>query len=181
MPTFVALLRGVNVGGAKRVSMAELRRMLVELGYTEVSTLLNSGNAVFRASGSGSAKHAAAIAAAIRRELALEVTTIVKSAADLTAITHENPFGTSAPDYSRLLVAFASSRAALNGLQAMTPLVAPSEQFLIGRHAAYLHCADGILKSRAGAALLGKLGRAITTRNWSTVLKLRALARSDTP
>jgi uncharacterized protein (DUF1697 family) len=54
-------------------------------------------------------------------------------------------------------------------------MLAPPEQFHVGRHAAYLHCAGGILESKAGSALLGKLGREVTTRNWATVLKLKAL------
>ena len=64
MPTFVALLRGVNVGKAKRVPMAELRALLSGLGYTGVATLLNSGNAVFHAPRGTPAKHSADIAAA---------------------------------------------------------------------------------------------------------------------
>ncbi|MEX8500212.1 MAG: hypothetical protein AB3X40_07370, partial [Leptothrix ochracea] len=51
----------------------------------------------------------------------------------------------------------------------------PPEQFLIGKNAAYLHCATGILESKAGEALLGKAGKSVTTRNWATVLKLQAL------
>lgn len=66
MPKFVALLRGVNVGRAKRVPMAELRSLLGELGYTSVATLLNSGNAVFHAPKGTSAQHAADIAAAMK-------------------------------------------------------------------------------------------------------------------
>ena len=54
-------------------------------------------------------------------------------------------------------------------------MVQPHERFHIGSHAAYLHCAGGILESKAGSALLGKLGREVTTRNWATVLKLKAL------
>ena len=67
MPSFVALLRGVNVGKAKRVPMAELRTLLTGLGYTGVATLLNSGNAVFGAASGSPETHGAAIAAAIRK------------------------------------------------------------------------------------------------------------------
>ncbi len=51
----------------------------------------------------------------------------------------------------------------------------PPEQFAVGKNAAYLLCAAGILESKAGEALLGKAGKSATTRNWATVLKLRAL------
>jgi uncharacterized protein (DUF1697 family) len=175
MPTFVALLRGVNVGKAKRVSMAELRALLSELGYTDVATLLNSGNAVFRAAKGTPVKHAAEIASAIASKLKVEVPVIVKSARELSAIVSENALADGAQDHSRLLVAFVQDPKALPGLAVIESLVAPPEQFLVGKGAAYLHCATGILESKAGEALLGKAGKTATTRNWATVLKLQAL------
>lgn len=176
MPTFVALLRGVNVGKAKRVPMADLRVLLNELGYTDVVTLLNSGNAVFRATKGTPVKHAADIASAIATRLKVEVPVIVKSASELSAIVSENRLAEGAEDHSRLLVAFVQDSKELSTLAAIAPLVAPPEQFLVGKGAAYLHCVSGILESKAGAALLGKAGKAATTRNWATVLKLQALA-----
>ena len=79
MPRFIALLRGVNVGKAKRVPMADFRALLVGLGGTDVSTLLNSGNAVFSAAGTSAAKHAIRFAAAIAERLQVDVPVIVKS------------------------------------------------------------------------------------------------------
>jgi uncharacterized protein (DUF1697 family) len=176
MPTFIALLRGVNVGKAKRVPMAELRTLLTDLGYTCVTTLLNSGNAVFRASRRTPAKHAADIAAAIHARLDVEVPVIVKPASELATIVAGNPFRTEADMHARTLVAFAQDAKALAALAAIEPLVVPPERFALGAAAAYLFCASGILESKAGAALLGKGGRSATTRNWGTVLKLQALA-----
>jgi uncharacterized protein (DUF1697 family) len=177
MPTFIALLRGINIGKAKRVPMAELRALLTELGYARVATLLNSGNAVFRATKGTPDQHAAAIATALSTRLQVEVPVIVKSARSLAAIVSENPLAESARDHSRLLVAFAQDRKALSGLRAIEPLVVPPEEFALGKNAAYLNCVTGILESKAGAALLGKVGKSATTRNWATVLKLQALAR----
>ena len=77
---------------------------------------------------------------------------------------------------SSFLVAFIQDAGALAGLAAVGALVVPPEQFAIGKNAAYLLCAAGILESKAGKALLGKAGRSATTRNWATVLKLQALA-----
>jgi len=174
MPLFVALLRGINVGKAKRVPMAELRTLLAELGYTDVVTLLNSGNVVFRAAKGTPAKHATEIAAAISSKLNVDVPVIVKSALELATIVAENPLA--AADPARLLVAFVQDAAALSGLAGIEPLVVPPEQFVLGKHAAYLNCVSGILESKAGKALLGKAGKSVTTRNWATVLKLQALA-----
>jgi uncharacterized protein (DUF1697 family) len=176
MPTFVALLRGVNVGKARRVPMAELRQLLTGLRYAEVATLLNSGNAVFRAAKGTPASHAANIAAAISGKLGIEVPVIVKSAGELAAIIAENPIRVPAPEHSRLLVAFVQNSTALAGLAAIERLVRPREKFAVGSHAAYLHCASGILESKAAEALLGKAGQPATTRNWATVLKLQTLA-----
>jgi uncharacterized protein (DUF1697 family) len=176
MPTFVALLRGVNVGKGKRVPMAELRTLLSGLGYTGVATLLNSGNAVFRAARGTSAKHAADIAAAISSQLEVEVPVIVKSANELATIISENSINAAAAEHPRLLIAFVQDTKALSGLTAIESLVAPPEQFVVGKGAAYLLCATGILESKAGEALLGKAGKSATTRNWATVLKLQALA-----
>jgi uncharacterized protein (DUF1697 family) len=176
MPSFVALLRGVNVGKAKRVPMADLRNLLVGLGYRETKTLLNSGNAVFRAAGTSASSHAKAISAAILEHLSVEVPVIVKSAKQFSAIVNENPFSTTASDHSRVLVVFTQDEENLLGLKKIEALVAPPEAFAVGKYAAYLHCPNGILQSKAGEALLGKLGKACTTRNWATTLKLQPLA-----
>ena len=176
MPAFIALLRGVNVGKAKRVPMAEFRKLLEGLGYTNVATLLNSGNAVFRASAGTSKKHASDIAAAILRKLKVDVPVIVKSATELAAIVAENPFTVEGPERSRMLVAFTQDREGQASVSSIASLVSPPEKFLDGRHAAYLYCADGILESKAGAALLGKAGKQATTRNLATTLKLYELA-----
>ena len=179
MPTFVVLLRGVNVGKAKRVPMADFRALLSGLGYTRVTTLLNSGNAVFHATPGTTARHAADIAAAISAQLGVDVPVIVKSARELTAIIAENPIAVDAPEHSRFLVAFVPDAKALRGLAGLESLVVPPERFVVGGNAAYLLCPAGILKSKAWEALLGKVGRSATSRNWATVLKLQALAQAD--
>lgn len=177
MPQFVALLRGVNVGKAKRVAMADLRALLRELNYTNVATLLNSGNAVFHASRGTPARHAADIAAAISSKLSVEVPVVVKSATELGAIIAGNPIKVEAPDHPRLLVGFTQDAKALRGLSAIAALVVPPEQFVVGESAAYLLCPRGILESKAWQALNGKAGECATTRNFATTLKLQALAR----
>ena len=174
MTTYIALLRGINVGKAKRIAMADLRALLEDLGYTDVGTLLNSGNVVFKAGKGVPKKLAADISAAIATHLGIEVPVIVVSAKELALIVRENPFA-SADDPSRLLVAFVAEVGTLSAMSAIEPHVVAPEQFHVGTHAAYLHCASGILESKAAEALLGKAGKAANTRNWATVQKLRAL------
>lgn len=179
MPTCIALLRGINVGQAKRVPMETLRQLLAGLGCTHVHTLLNSGNAVFQAPGRPGAALARAIEQALADQLGLAVPVIVKTARQLASIVAESPFAPGSADASRQIVAFAPDAASLATLQRIAPLVQPPDTLVIGQHAAYLHCPQGVLASPAGAALLGPAGQAATTRNWATTLKLQALcARS---
>ena len=178
MPTFVALLRGVNVGKAKRVPMANLRSLLTSLGYKQVTTLLNSGNAVFRAPSGPSSRFAQAIAKALADEFRFEVPVVVKSGEELRKIVAGNSLVFAQDEHTRLLVFFAQTPSAFTCLASAADLVAPTEQFLLGKHAAYMHCPHGILKSKAGEALLGKVGKMVTTRNWATVLKLQALTET---
>jgi uncharacterized protein (DUF1697 family) len=175
MPRFVALLRGVNVGGANRVPMADLRALLAGLGMREISTVLNSGNAVFTADNASAAAHAERIRAALAAGLRVDVPVIVKSAREMAAIEAGNSLAGIAADPSRLLVAFTADAGSLRDLSVLSQLTDPPEQFALGRHAAYLWCPGGILTSRAAKALLGRIGSRATSRNWATVGKILAL------
>lgn len=172
MPRFITLLRGVNVGKGKRVPMAEFKAMLAGLGHTDVSTLLNSGNAVFTSTRRSTSAHAAAIAAALEKTMGVATPVIVKSGTEWSAIRRASPVDVPEADHSKYLVAVAADVDALRGLEPLAALAEGSERFVVTPVAAFLHCPDGILQSRVGEALLGKAGRDVTTRNWATVLKL---------
>ncbi|MBE0549464.1 MAG: DUF1697 domain-containing protein [Rubrivivax sp.] len=176
MPRFVVLLRGVNVGKGNRVPMAEFKALLEGLGYTNVSTVLNSGNAVFTSSGRSPAKHAGAIATALQQKLGISTPVIVKSAAELSAIIGGSPITPADADHSRYFVSFAAEEEALLALAPLQVLTQAPERFVVSSLAAFLHCPNGILESKVGEALLGKAGKRVTTRNWATVLKLSAQA-----
>src|SRR5215831_2082259 len=104
MPRYVALFRGINVGKAKRIAMADLRTLLGKLGYTEVVTLLNSGNAVFTGDSATGSEHAARIRDAVSRRLGVDALVIVKSAKEVAAILAGNALQEIATDPARLLV-----------------------------------------------------------------------------
>jgi uncharacterized protein (DUF1697 family) len=177
MPVFVALLRGVNVGKAKRVAMADVRRIAQDLDCAEVKTLLNSGNVVFQHPKVPSAKVAAKLAAELSTQLKFTVPVVVKSSAEFVDILNENPFAHQISDPSRLLVAFTQEVKALAALSSLVPQASPTEQFVVGKHAAFLHSPGGVVHGRVGIALLGKAGQSATTRNWATCLKLYALLK----
>lgn len=115
----------------------------------------------------------------LREEIGVDVAVIVKTAATLEAIVKGNPIPSKDLEHSRFLVAFAQERGDLAGLSPLADAVEPPERFAIGKDAAYLHCANGILKSRAGEALLGRRGTKVTTRNYATTLKMLALAQAE--
>jgi len=178
MTQAIVLLRGVNVGGHHRVPMADLRELLGSLGMAAVRTLLNSGNAVGRVPACAWDRFARTIRSALVDTLQVDVPVVVVPADSFEAIVAGNPIASLSLDASRLLVAFTQDPAALQPLQAITPLLIGDEQFVVGTHAAYLYCAQGIQGSKAANALLGRMGQSVTTRNWATVCKLHALLTS---
>src|SRR5437762_7142946 len=108
MPTpYIALIRGINVGRAKRVAMADLRALVETLGYRDVRSLLNSGNLVFAAPSRAAAKDVAArIELAMAKKLGVEANVTVLSGAELATVVRENTLLKISTDSSRLLVAF---------------------------------------------------------------------------
>jgi uncharacterized protein (DUF1697 family) len=179
MATFVVLLKGVNVGKARRVPMADFKGSLLELGCTKVTTLLNSGNAVIKHPKAEADALAKKIAAALARRFGFDVPVIVKSGTEFNCVVAENVLLVPAEEHPRVLVAFAQSKEALSALGTLSKYISEPEQFLLKGQAAYLYCAGGILDSQAAKAILGVIGKSVTTRNWATVLKLHALANSD--
>ncbi len=179
MPRYVALFRGINVGKAKRIAMADLRTLLEKLGYTDVKTLLNSGNAVFTGAAGAANKHAQRIRAAVARQLGVDALVIVKSAQDVAGIVADNKFEKLASDHSRLLVAVTGEGSALAGLEPLAAKDWGREKVHVGKHAALVWCANGILESQALTAVLKGLEGSGTTRNWATLNKIHLLLQTD--
>lgn len=172
----VALLRGINVGRAKRVAMADLRALVEELGYRDVRTLLNSGNVVFTAS-HGTARSSTRIEEALAARLGVRARVIVLTAAELAAIVAGNSLHHAATDPARLLVGVLADPADRSRLEPLARQDWAPEILALGTRAAYVWCADGILAGRLFEAVGRALGDAVTTRNWATITKLHALAR----
>lgn len=172
---YVAFLRGINVGRAKRVAMADLRLLVEGLGYNGVRSLLNSGNVVFRAAGTGAAEAAARIEEALVLKLGVAARVFVLEHAELTAIVAANPLLDEATDHARLIVFLLGDALPREKLMLLANEDWGCERLALGERAAYVWCPEGILDS-APAKSLGKvLGDGTTSRNWNTLLKLQAL------
>lgn len=172
----VALLRGINVGRAKRVAMADLRALLTDLGYSDVVTVLNSGNVVFSAPHSTTSDSASRIESALATTLGVTSRVTVLAAAELATIVAENTLPQGADDPSRLLVVVLTNPVDRHMLEPLLGQDWSPEALAVGTRAAYIWCADGILASRVAATVGQLLGDAATTRNWATISKLHTLA-----
>ena len=171
----MALLRGINVGAAKRVAMADLRALVEDLGYCDVRTVLNSGNVVFSVPDAAAVDAAAGIQAAMAERLGVSCRVVALSAAELAAIVADNPLLPIADSPSRLFVAVLANPADRVLLRPLAEQDWAPEVLAVGARAAYLWCPDGMAVSRLADAVGRVLGDGVTTRNWATMAKLRAL------
>ncbi|QJE00630.1 DUF1697 domain-containing protein [Massilia forsythiae] len=172
---YIALLRGVNVGRAKRIAMADLRKLIADLGYTDVNSVLNSGNVVFSGPATPHAQLAAAIEEALVFKLGVGAPVTVLDSEELAAIVAANPLLDRAADHSRLLIFLLSSLESREAVETLCGRDWLPGAVALGERAIYVWCPDGILDSAAAAALGKALGDATTARNWATLLKLHAL------
>lgn len=173
----VALLRGVNVGKNKRISMAELAKLVAKLGFKDVKTLLNSGNVVFTSS-IGAAAAAAKIEKALVKELGVASNVTVLTAAEVDAVVKKNPLLDVADNPSRLMVAVVRDAADLVKLKPIAAKKWDPDRIALGPRVAYVWCPNSILDNECYSAVNKVLKDGVTARNWATVLKLQALAKS---
>jgi uncharacterized protein (DUF1697 family) len=176
VPTYAALLRGINVGRNKRIAMADLRSLVEGLGHESVQTHLQSGNVVFESSKRGAKPLEAAIEGAIAAELGLDVTVMVRRADELAAVVDGSPFGGRTDDLKKIHVAFLSERPSAAAVQRFDAgEFAPDELEVVGREV-YLLYPDGYARTKlTNAVLEKKLGVRATSRNWRTVTALAGL------
>ncbi len=177
----VALLRGINVGRAKRVAMADLRALVEGLGYEDVRTLLNSGNVVFSVPGSARGDPAGRIEKALATRLGLSARVIGLSSTELASIVRDNPLLDRARDPSRLLVSVLADPKDRKLLKPLEKRDWSPGAFAMRTRAAYLWCPDGILASPLVEEVARALGDRTTARNWATITKLDALAGAALP
>lgn len=179
--TYAALLRGINVGGNKKLPMAELRALLEGLGHGDVRTYLQSGQAVFTSGHGDEESHAAEIAGAIEKRFGFTVDVVVRDHAYLKAIADNCPFPAAELEAKQLHVTYCSQPVAEDRFAEFDQAAYLPEEFRLGDRALYLYVPDGLGRSRLAVELarprLNK-GLIATTRNWNTVLKLVELTGS---
>jgi uncharacterized protein (DUF1697 family) len=155
--------------------MADLRKLVGEIGYGDVRSVLNSGNLVFSADGVTPSLAAAAIEKQLVLKLGVVARVTVLSRDELAAVLAENTLLPVATDHSRLLVFMLADGAARAAVAPLCEREWGREALSVGQRAAYVWCPEGVLDSAAATALGKQLGDNTTSRNWNTLCKLYAL------
>ncbi|GAQ70933.1 hypothetical protein T45_02675 [Streptomyces turgidiscabies] len=182
--TYAALLRGINVGGNKKVPMAELRTLLEGLGHGGVRTYLQSGNAVFAAGHGDEESLAGEISNAIARHFGFTVDVIVRDHAHLRAIRDNCPFPAAELEGKQLHVTYFSTPVDDTRFADIDQPAHLPEEFRLGDRALYLYAPDGLGRSKLAEQLAKPRylkGLIATTRNWNTVVKLVEMTEDGTP
>ncbi|MFH8791856.1 DUF1697 domain-containing protein [Streptomyces sp. NPDC017941] len=172
---YAALLRGINVGGSRKVPMPRLRALLEGLGHGDVRTHLQSGNAVFTADRGDEDSLAAGVTAALEREYGFTVDVLVRDAAYLKAVAAACPFPADTLEGRQLHVTYFSAPVDADRFAALDQGAYLPEEFRLGDRALYLYAPEGLGRSKLAEALARPSvtkGLVATSRNWNTVTKL---------
>lgn len=176
MARWVALLRGVNVGGNARLAMADLRRILAALGATDVVTYLQSGNAIFADPRSAPVLERE-IANALAVEAGMSTKVLVRSAEAMAAIVAANPFPDAVTAPATLHVAFLSGTPSRDLTAGIDRTRFAPDEFRVKDALVYVHLPNGFARTKLTNDMWERsLGVTSTMRNWNTVTKLAELA-----
>jgi uncharacterized protein (DUF1697 family) len=173
---YVALLRGINVGGHAKLSMTHLRELLQSLGYTDVMTYLQSGNALFTSPRDDPTELAREIEDQISRDLGLGIKVLIRTREELATVVDGNPFPNATMSPTRHHVSFLSAPPNGERLAEIDPRQFEPDQFRVGDQVMYLWYPDGSGRTKLSNEFWERrLKVSATTRNWNTVTKLLSL------
>lgn len=174
----VALLRGINLGSANRMRMAELAVLFGEAGCGEVRIYIQSGNVVYRAGRALAGRVPALIEKAIADRFGFRVPVVTRTAGEIEEVLRENPFLRAGASPGALHVAFLAARPPLSRVAALDPGRSPPDEFAVRGRDIYLHLPGGVGRSKLSNQYFdSKLATTSTMRNWRTVLKLAEMCR----
>ena len=177
MPRYVALLRGINVGGKNKLPMKDLVTMFEQAGCSDVATYIQSGNVVFDAAASLAKSMPAVIHDAIAERFGYDVPVVTRTGAQVTRVLESNPFDC-VPE-NEVHVFFLSKKPAAAKVAALDLERSPPDELRVIGQELYLHCRTGMAKTKISNVWLDRqLGVVSTARNWRTTQKLAELAAS---
>ena len=179
MKGFICLLRGINVGGAHKIKMADLRTLLKTNGFQQVTTYIQSGNILFRTELNSTHQIEGKVKSIILEHYGYDISVMVLSLEELEYILSHNPFLEKEDNFSKLLVTTFQSTPRQSGIDEISKFVENRDDFIaFEKRFMYLHCPNGYGKTKLTNTLLDrKLETSGTTRNWKTILKIQALSQ----
>ena len=176
----IALLRAINLGGRNRVAMSDLKNLFATLGFPGVQSLLQSGNVVFESAKRTAAELERLLELETEKHLKVRADYLVRTSREWKEIVARNPFpGEAKDDPSHLLVTFLKKAPTTKDVEALQAAIRGPEMVRVVGRQAYITYPAGIGRSKLTHTLIeSKLGCQGTGRNWNTVLRLLALAKT---
>lgn len=182
MNTYIALFRGINVGGHNRVPMKELRSLMRNLGHQNVDTYIQTGNAVFKTE-SDIQQVSDEIGAEIKKSYGFEPHVLILTPEDLQNAVESNPFPEAVSEPKSLHLYFLISEPKNPDLESLKDIKKENERFELRDKVFYLHAPDGIGRSKLAGMLSGRaekvFGSPVTGRNWRTVQKVLRMVEDE--
>jgi uncharacterized protein (DUF1697 family) len=174
---YIALLRGINVGGRNKIAMGDLRSLCSDLGWSEVRSYIQSGNLVFRADNAGTGLEAR-LEHGIEREFGLTIPVIIRDHASWRAIMGSNPFPSlSESEPNRVVLHLSKHLPMDDAAEQLQERASLGERIVRTGDAIWIHYAGGIGRSKITTAWLDRtVGSTVTARNWRTVVKIDQMA-----
>lgn len=181
MTIYIAMLRGINVSGQKRIRMDELRGMMQGLGYGRMRTYIQSGNVVFEGRTGNALSHEGRIEQAIADQYGYRVACLIRTAGQMKKIASDNPFlERRGVDVAKLHVTFLSGVPKPMLVRDLGEIASGKDEAIVHGSEVYLHCPNGYGKTRYSNTFIErKLGLSATTRNWRTVTRLLEMASAS--
>lgn len=176
MTIWIALLRGINVGGRNVLKMNELVELLEGAGCSDIRTYLQSGNAVFKSAESSASALGRIVEKALKESRGVEARVLVFGREEFSQAIELNPFPQAQDNPSALHLFFLSGPPKGPDIESLNTLKADSESFVLTDKVFYLHAPDGIGRSKLAARVERLLGVDATARNWRSVTKVSELA-----
>jgi uncharacterized protein (DUF1697 family) len=177
---YVALMRGINVGGKNMLPMKDLVAMFVAEGCTAVSTYIQSGNVVFSATPKILKGLGGKITGRIAKKFGYQIPVVVRSADELARAIRGNPFLKNGADEKMVHLAFLADVPSVEATVGLDPNRSPGDSFHVQDRDIYLHLPNGVARTKLTNAYFdSKLKTISTMRNWATVLKILALMQDQ--
>ena len=177
MKTYIALFRGINIGGHNLLPMKDLVLILQRLGLQKIRTYIQSGNVLFQCEDRNASQLADRMSAEIKKTQGFAPQVLLLEPQDLSKAITSNPFPEAESDPKTLHVLFLMSAPKAPDLKKLEQIKAASERFELKGRFFYLHALDGVGRSKLAASAERLLGVPVTGRNWKTVQEIMALAK----